>query len=111
MYGTVGAVHVGGQHGDGVAIDTSKLNWHDGGLCAQVGDDELFFPDEKKTAYVLTQRAKALCQGCPVLSECLAWVRANPQDFGVWGGMSPRERRKEIAERKAREAKELEATA
>jgi WhiB family transcriptional regulator, redox-sensing transcriptional regulator len=38
-------------------------------------------------------RAKAVCQGCPVRTECLADALDNQIEFGVWGGMTERERR------------------
>lgn len=35
-----------------------------------------------------------LCRGCPVLSQCAEWALANPQlsAYGVWGGMTARQR-------------------
>ena len=38
-------------------------------------------------------RAKAVCKGCPVVAECLADALDNRTEFGVWGGMTERERR------------------
>lgn len=38
-------------------------------------------------------RAKAVCTGCPVRTECLADALDNRVEFGVWGGMTERERR------------------
>jgi hypothetical protein len=37
--------------------------------------------------------AKAACQHCPALRECLAFAVAADERFGVWGGLSPEERR------------------
>ena len=37
--------------------------------------------------------AKAVCKGCPVLAQCLAEALDNRTEFGVWGGMTERERR------------------
>src|SRR5699024_12252957 len=39
-------------------------------------------------------RAKTTCVGCPVKTECLADALDNRIDFGVWGGMTERERRR-----------------
>ncbi|MFE7779418.1 WhiB family transcriptional regulator, partial [Streptomyces sp. NPDC057445] len=39
------------------------------------------------------RRAKAVCLGCPVQTECLAEALDNRIEFGVWGGMTERERR------------------
>jgi WhiB family redox-sensing transcriptional regulator len=38
-------------------------------------------------------RAKALCTGCPVITQCLSHALDNREAFGVWGGMTERERR------------------
>jgi WhiB family redox-sensing transcriptional regulator len=38
-------------------------------------------------------RAKAVCFGCPVRTECLADALDNRIEFGIWGGMTERERR------------------
>ena len=38
-------------------------------------------------------RVKQICSGCPVKMECLADALDNRTEFGVWGGMTERERR------------------
>jgi WhiB family redox-sensing transcriptional regulator len=40
-----------------------------------------------------TERAKRICRSCPVRYECLADALDNRIEFGVWGGMTERERR------------------
>lgn len=44
------------------------------------------------------QKVKLLCSGCPVLAECLADALDNRIEFGVWGGMTERERRRLLRE-------------
>jgi WhiB family redox-sensing transcriptional regulator len=61
--------------------------WTTQALCAQV-DPEIFFPEQGGS----TEAAKRVCVGCPVRSECLAWALVNREPFGIWGGMSERER-------------------
>jgi WhiB family redox-sensing transcriptional regulator len=39
------------------------------------------------------QAAKQVCVGCPVIAECLADSLDNHTEFGVWGGMTERQRR------------------
>nr|WP_090031342.1 WhiB family transcriptional regulator [Cellulomonas marina] len=39
------------------------------------------------------REARAVCEGCPVRMQCLADALDNRMDFGVWGGMTERERR------------------
>ena len=38
-------------------------------------------------------KAKQVCAGCPVRTECLAEALDNQIEWGVWGGMTERERR------------------
>jgi len=53
-------------------------------------DPELFFPERGSS----TREAKEVCHGCVVASECLDFAIANSEKFGIWGGMSERERRR-----------------
>jgi WhiB family redox-sensing transcriptional regulator len=53
-------------------------------------DPELFFPERGSS----TREAKEVCRGCVVRSECLEFAIANSEKFGIWGGMSERERRR-----------------
>ena len=39
------------------------------------------------------RRAKRICEGCPVASECLKYALDTRQNFGIWGGKSESERR------------------
>ncbi|MBO3744886.1 WhiB family transcriptional regulator [Streptosporangiaceae bacterium NEAU-GS5] len=65
-------------------------DWRDAGLCAQV-DPDLFFPDPGDRAAVI--RAKSVCAACPVRFECLTDALTRNERFGVWGGLSERDRR------------------
>src|ERR1700760_655184 len=58
-------------------------------LCGQT-DPEAFFPEKGGS----TREAKRICQGCDVRSECLEYALAHDERFGIWGGLSERERRK-----------------
>ncbi|MFZ0160980.1 MAG: WhiB family transcriptional regulator [Kineosporiaceae bacterium] len=59
------------------------------GLCAQT-DPEAFFPDKGGS----TREAKRICLLCEVRSDCLDAALANGEAFGIWGGLSERERRR-----------------
>jgi len=62
--------------------------WVDQALCAQT-DPELWFPEEGGATHV----AKATCAQCFVQAECLDYALTSNERFGVWGGLSVRERR------------------
>ncbi len=74
--------------GDG-ADDEGELSWQERALCAQT-DPEAFFPEKGGS----TREAKKVCVGCTVQSECLEYALAHDERFGIWGGLSERERRK-----------------
>lgn len=72
----------------------NETEWQERALCAQT-DPELFFPNKGGTP----KNAKAVCLACPVRPECLEWALKTGQRYGIWGGMSDRQRLK--LERKA----------
>ena len=45
-------------------------------------------------------RAKKICNGCPVIQQCLEYAIVNRENDGVWGGASERERRRTIISRR-----------
>jgi WhiB family transcriptional regulator, redox-sensing transcriptional regulator len=63
-----------------------RLNagWREDALCRH--DPELFQVDAAQN------QAKLICRGCPVRTECLAEALDSGNEFGVWGGMTERER-------------------
>lgn len=72
------------------------LSWMADGLCAQIGDDEVFFPEKGKSS----RAAIATCRACPVIEACLAYALDTPgREYGVWGGTNERQRAKMRAER------------
>ena len=62
-------------------------DWSAQAACRATDPDALFVQGAAQN------RAKALCLGCPVRTECLADALDNRIEFGVWGGMTERERR------------------
>lgn len=75
--------------GVNVADDEDEENWRDRALCAQT-DPEAFFPEKGGS----TREAKKTCLGCQVRSECLEYALAHDERYGIWGGLSERERRR-----------------
>jgi WhiB family redox-sensing transcriptional regulator len=72
-------------------MDTAEdeLSWQERALCAQT-DPEAFFPEKGGS----TRDAKKVCVGCDVRAECLEYALEHDERFGIWGGLSERERRK-----------------
>ena len=71
------------------AVDGEELSWQERALCAET-DPEAFFPEKGGS----TREAKKICTGCEVRNECLDYALNNDERFGIWGGLSERERRK-----------------
>jgi WhiB family transcriptional regulator, redox-sensing transcriptional regulator len=69
--------------------EEDPLAWQSESLCAQT-DPEAFFPEKGGS----TRDAKKICGSCEVRSECLEYALQNDERFGIWGGLSERERRK-----------------
>ncbi len=78
------------QGGDPVTVqfDLPDLSWMDDAACIGV-DADLFFPVRGES----TTEAKEVCRGCVVREQCLDLALANGEKFGIWGGLSERERR------------------
>ncbi|MCU1605359.1 MAG: Transcription factor WhiB [Modestobacter sp.] len=66
-----------------------EQGWQESALCAET-DPEAFFPEKGGS----TREAKKICTGCEVRAECLEYALANDERFGIWGGLSERERRR-----------------
>lgn len=74
---------------DDQAALPAELAWQERALCAQT-DPEAFFPEKGGS----TREAKRVCLVCEVRAECLAYALAHDERFGIWGGLSERERRR-----------------
>jgi len=60
-----------------------------GALCAET-DPEAFFPTPGDNQGTL--QAKRVCNGCPLITECLTEAIVRKYDYGIWGGATPTER-------------------
>lgn len=74
---------------EGASSGEGVLEWQERALCAQT-DPEAFFPEKGGS----TREAKRVCSSCEVRAECLEYALANDERFGIWGGLSERERRR-----------------
>jgi WhiB family transcriptional regulator, redox-sensing transcriptional regulator len=61
--------------------------WASRGACRDVDPESLFVVGAAQ------HKAKVICMGCPVRIDCLADALDSRTEFGVWGGMTERERR------------------
>jgi WhiB family redox-sensing transcriptional regulator len=73
----------------GIGLEADAQSWQERALCAET-DPEAFFPEKGGS----TREAKKICTGCEVKAECLEYALANDERFGIWGGLSERERRR-----------------
>ncbi len=77
---------------DGLGIapgDEEDRSWQDRALCAET-DPEAFFPEKGGS----TREAKRTCRACEVRADCLEYALTHQEKFGIWGGLSERERRR-----------------
>ena len=68
--------------------DPNSRAWQANALCAQT-DPEAFFPEKGGS----TREAKKVCRMCEVQQECLVYALRLDERYGIWGGLSERERR------------------
>ena len=66
---------------------SNAYDWASRGACRTADPDTLFVQGAAQN------RVKTVCMSCPVRTECLADALDNRIEFGVWGGMTERERR------------------
>lgn len=74
-------------------IDDDGVEWWDDGTIWEAYGDTSSFYDEART----------ICVQCPARDECLDHALAEKERYGMWGGLTPIERRR--IERKERRAK------
>ena len=72
-----------------IAKPALATGWKDLSNCRGV-DPDLFFPERGAS----TREAKEVCRGCEVRIDCLEYALQTGEKFGIWGGMSERERRR-----------------
>ena len=70
-------------------LTDEDMGWQDRASCLGM-DPDLFFPERGAS----TREAKSICRACAVQVECLEFALVNGEKFGIWGGMSERERRR-----------------
>lgn len=77
-------------------MSAAEQNWRGDAACRDE-DPALFFPPEREQYSHEPpwdpSPAKEVCGGCPVRDHCLTWALDHPEERGVWGGTTDRERR------------------
>ena len=68
-------------------VPDARTAWVSKALCRSTDPDELFVSGKAQN------KAVVICRHCPVVAECLADALDNQIEFGVWGGMTERQRR------------------
>lgn len=69
------------------ADDEGRIGWVAKALCQTIDPDDLFVRGAAQ------RKAAVICRHCPVILECAADALDNRIEFGVWGGMTERQRR------------------
>lgn len=64
-----------------------RYDWQEGAACKEA-DPDLFFPERGSPG----DSAKRVCVNCEVRLECLEYALANGERYGIWGGLTERER-------------------
>ncbi|MFF5446309.1 WhiB family transcriptional regulator [Streptomyces sp. NPDC012888] len=69
--------------------------WQEGAACRDLGTETFFHPtgERGEARSVRDQAAKEVCALCPVQTECLRHALRVGEPYGVWGGLTERERR------------------
>lgn len=72
-----------------------SARWEESALCAQT-DPDAFHPQPGGTS----RPAKTICHSCEVRPECLEYAIGTGQRFGIWGGVSEKELRRLVRDRR-----------
>jgi WhiB family redox-sensing transcriptional regulator len=81
---------------DGVKLPTA-LAWRTKGSC-RGSDSMIFYPPSDDDSLAVT--AKEICSACPVRKPCLEFALSTREKHGVWGGLTERERRRVLRQRR-----------
>ena len=70
------------------------MSFHEHGAC-KGADPNLFFPEDNgRGAEAQANAAKAICATCSVREECLDDALLRKEAHGIWGGLTPAERKR-----------------
>lgn len=71
-----------------------SYDWQLRGACRGADSAVFFLPDGERgpSKRRRERQAKAFCNGCAVLEQCREFALSSQEPYGVWGGLTPRER-------------------
>ena len=72
-----------------LSLEIDLEHWREQGSCRDVPEIS-FFPESDDLGAI--NLAKAICDSCPVVDECLSFAIETRQPDGIWGGFTPKER-------------------
>ena len=69
----------------------ADMSWHARAACRDydLSAGDPWFSEKGQSS----KRARAVCGGCEVRETCLSWALENGIEYGIWGGLSRRERK------------------
>ena len=70
-----------------ISTAEARIAWVSSARCRATDPDQLFVRGAAQ------RKAAVICRHCPVTDECAAEALDNQMEFGVWGGMTERQRR------------------
>lgn len=74
-------------------------DWRTAAAC-QHQNPAWWYPEHRRNP--TARQALAICAGCPVQDPCLEWALAVREPYGIWGGRTEAERRRELTLRERR---------
>jgi len=81
----------------------TPYSWMDEGACFQAPPNTFFPVESDETAI---NEAKAICATCTHRERCADYALTNRIDYGIWGGLSEKDRRRIIRQRRKTRAQE-----
>lgn len=87
------------------SLRDQRIRWMRDAECRGIDNPDIFFPDQMSSQ--VAAMAVAMCNRCQVQEACMRFAIANGEEYGIWGGLSPRARR-EIASASTRQPRPRE---
>ncbi|GAB91255.1 WhiB family transcriptional regulator [Gordonia rhizosphera] len=84
------------ESGDSVRARREEPHWREDAGC-RGADPAVFFPASELSAVDKARHertAKLICGNCPVRRQCHDFAAIGPEPYGIWGGMTPTERKR-----------------